>query len=104
MPRANSPQVRVRAEIRRDQNAATRLATALCRSGTRRVPALQERVSALPRQLWRWPAASRTGTSGAQVAASRRIARQGDTWIRLPVPVPAHTDTRRNGNGNAVAS
>jgi hypothetical protein len=39
-----------------------------------------------------------------RLAASRRIARQGDTWIRLPVPVPAHTDTRRNGNGNAVAS
>jgi len=40
------------------------------------------------------------------LAASRRIAPQGETWIRLPVPVPvpapAHTDTRRNGN--AVAS
>jgi hypothetical protein len=39
-----------------------------------------------------------------RLAASRLIARQGDTWIRMPVPVPAHTDTRRNGNGNAVAS
>jgi hypothetical protein len=36
-----------------------------------------------------------------RLAATGRIARHGDAWVRLPVPVPAHIDTRRNGNGNA---
>jgi hypothetical protein len=36
-----------------------------------------------------------------RLAASRRIARHGDTWVRLPVPVPAHIDAGRNGNRNA---
>lgn len=36
-----------------------------------------------------------------RLAASGRIARQGDVWVRLPVPVPNTIDTRRNGNGNA---
>jgi hypothetical protein len=36
-----------------------------------------------------------------RLAASGRIARHGDTWVRLPIPVPAHIDTGRNGNRNA---
>jgi hypothetical protein len=39
-----------------------------------------------------------------RLAASGRIARQGDLWVRLPVPVPAHLDTARNGNGNNVVA
>ena len=39
-----------------------------------------------------------------RLAASGRIARHGDTWVRLPVPVPVHIDTRRNGNGNDRAA
>ena len=35
-----------------------------------------------------------------RLAASGRIARHGDTWVRLPVPVPAHIDTGGNGNRN----
>jgi hypothetical protein len=39
-----------------------------------------------------------------RLAASGRIARQGDLWVSLPVPVPPHIHTARNGNGNnAVA-
>jgi hypothetical protein len=33
-----------------------------------------------------------------RLAASGRIARRGNAWVRLPVPVPAHMDTLRNGN------
>jgi hypothetical protein len=36
-----------------------------------------------------------------RLAASGRILRRGDAWVRLPVPVPPHIDTRRNGNGNS---
>jgi hypothetical protein len=36
-----------------------------------------------------------------RLGASGRIARQGDAWVRLPVPVPAHIDARRNGNRNS---
>jgi hypothetical protein len=36
-----------------------------------------------------------------RLGASGRVARQGDAWVRLPVPVPAHIDTRRNGNRNS---
>jgi hypothetical protein len=36
-----------------------------------------------------------------RLAASRRIARYGDAWVRLPVPVPAYIDAGRNGNRNA---
>ena len=43
----------------------------------------------------------RLGEALTRLAASGRIARHGDTWVRLAVPVPAHIDTRRNGNGNA---
>jgi len=37
-----------------------------------------------------------------RLAASGRIARHGDTWVRLPVPVPvpAQIDTGGNGNRN----
>lgn len=42
----------------------------------------------------------RLGDALTRLAASGRIARHGDLWVRLPVPVPAHIDTRRNGNGN----
>jgi hypothetical protein len=35
-----------------------------------------------------------------RLAATGRIARHGNAWVRLPIPVPAHIDTRRNGNGN----
>jgi hypothetical protein len=35
-----------------------------------------------------------------RLAASGRIVRRGDVWVRLPVPVPACMDTLRNGNGN----
>lgn len=44
----------------------------------------------------------RLGEALTRLAASGRIARHGDLWVRLPVPVPAHIDTRRNGNGNAA--
>jgi hypothetical protein len=40
----------------------------------------------------------RLGEALMRLAASGRIARHGNTWVRLPVPVPAHIDTRRNGN------
>ena len=36
-----------------------------------------------------------------RLAAAGHIARQGDAWIRLPVPIPASIDTRRNGNGDS---
>lgn len=39
-----------------------------------------------------------------RLAASGRIARQGNAWVRLPVPVPAHIDTARNGNDNKAVT
>jgi hypothetical protein len=39
-----------------------------------------------------------------RLAASGRIARRGDTWVRLPVPVPAHIDTAGNGNRNGCGT
>lgn len=39
----------------------------------------------------------------ARLAATGRIARHGDAWVRRPVPVPAHIDTHRNGNGNTLS-
>jgi hypothetical protein len=44
----------------------------------------------------------RLGEALTRLAASGRIVRDRDTWIRTPVP-PHTTDTRRNGNGNADA-
>lgn len=38
------------------------------------------------------------GEALMRLAASGLIARQGDAWVRIPVP--AHIDTGRNGNGN----
>ncbi|MBI2300049.1 MAG: AAA family ATPase [Armatimonadetes bacterium] len=38
-----------------------------------------------------------------RLAASGRITRHDDSWVRLPIPIPAHIDTRRNGNRNGGA-
>ena len=44
----------------------------------------------------------RLGEALTRLAASGRIVRDGDNWIRPPVPVPPHIDTCRNGNADAA--
>ena len=44
----------------------------------------------------------RLGEALTRLAASGQIARQGDNWVRSPVPVPPHVHTRRNGNADAA--
>ena len=90
MPRASEPVALAPVGTYRDMHLAI-------------VPGDHRGEDRLPRHALRLTVGVRNQTlteALIRLAASGRIARQGDVWMLLPVPVPAHIHTARNGNGN----